>query len=160
MHTPALGYAMLLLRMEHRPTSSLRLRYLPRDVVKNLFVDAQLGHQTLQVAVFLLQTLQPLGLVSPRTAVFLLPAVEDLFGDSCFPANRRMRFPICARHFNLPKYVQDPLRTVLRRLSRPGPSTHTNVSPHGTEFDDHSRPDSQSRYFCLTAVYLFPIISF
>src|SRR5580658_1665120 len=85
------------------------LEVSPGDVPKDLLVQTELGHQPLQLAVLLLQLLQPLGLIRLQTAILLAPAVKGLFGDSGLSTGYRLRFSIRVGHLNLSQNVHDLL---------------------------------------------------
>ena len=88
----------------------------PHDVLKDLLIQTQLGHQTLEFTVLLFQFLQAFGLVHLETAVLLASAVVSLLSDAHFPACYRVRFPVCYRYFNLPQNIHNLLRRVLPGL--------------------------------------------
>ena len=74
------------LRVRQRLGTAPGLEVSPGNVLEDLLIQAEFAHQPLQLAVFLLQFLQPLGLVHLQAAVLLALAVVGLFRDTGFPA--------------------------------------------------------------------------
>ena len=97
------------------------LEVSPRKVLKNLLVQAELGYQPLQLHIFLLQFLQPLGLIHLQPAVLLASAVVGLLGNAGLTAGHRVRLSVRHRHFDLPQNVHNLLRRMLPCLAHSRP---------------------------------------
>src|SRR5271155_4760546 len=81
-------------------------------VLKNLLLQRQLRHYTLQLRVLSLQLLQPFRLIQLQAAELFPPAVVRLNGDLCFLAGLGGVLPVCDFYFNLPQQRHNLLRLV------------------------------------------------
>ena len=110
-HLPLLAW-----HVSQRYGAAPGLEVSPGDVLKDLLVQAEFSYQPLQLAVFLLQFLQPFRLVHLQAAVFLAPAVVGLLGDAAFPARDRSRLAVCNSNLDLPKQAHNLFRCMLLAL--------------------------------------------
>jgi hypothetical protein len=88
-------------------------------------VQAQLGNQSLELAVLLLQLFQPLRLVHLQATIFLAPAVVGLVHHSGSLSRRRSRLAVCHRHFNLANYELANYENPSGMAGRPASSLNT-----------------------------------
>uniref|UniRef100_E6QKJ2 Uncharacterized protein n=1 Tax=mine drainage metagenome TaxID=410659 RepID=E6QKJ2_9ZZZZ len=115
---------LVALHVPQRYVAAPGLEVSPGDVLKNLLVQAEFGHQTLQLPVLLLQFLQSLRLVHLQAAILLTPSVVRLLRDSGLPACYWVRLSVRYRHFDLPQNVHNLLRRVLPCI------THSMLLPY------------------------------
>lgn len=62
-------------------------------LLQHRLVQAQVGHQLLELAILFFQLTQPLELRWPKTAVLLLPVIKSSFGNPHLPADLGHRCP-------------------------------------------------------------------
>ncbi len=65
------------------------LEFFCEQVLQHQLVEAEIGHQLLQLSVLFLQLLQPPDLSDPHPGVLLLPPVEGLLADAHLPNHFR-----------------------------------------------------------------------
>src|SRR5581483_1511421 len=83
------------------------------DVLQHQLFKTQFTDQTLQLAVLLLEFLQPSSLIHLQATVFLAPTVVALFCDSGILASQRRRLPICYGYLDLTEQIHNLIRLVL-----------------------------------------------
>ena len=77
------------------------------SLFKDGIIQRDISHQLLQLGVFLLQFLEPLGLLHPHATVLFTPAVIGLLGNTKLPANFTYRGVLAEQYFSLSQLVDD-----------------------------------------------------
>src|SRR5262249_48313747 len=90
-----------------RPGAARGLVVSLGNVFKNLLLERQFCHQALELEFFLLQLLQPLGLIEPESAVLLAPAVVALLADPGIAARLWRALAVSHLNLDLPQQTDD-----------------------------------------------------